>query len=138
VDLDHVLRPGPLVEHVDVLGHHRADEAPALELGECDVDAVGLGRTERVEPGRIEAPDLARIALERAERRVLERIELGPDARGRAEVRDPALGRRPRAGQDDAGLVVADEGRELVDGRVNRPHRWAVSLPGVTSPCRRG
>ena len=138
MDLDHVLRPGPLVEGVDVLRHDRAHEAPALELGERQVDAVRLGGAEHVEAGRVEAPDLARIALERAERRVLERIELRPDAGGRAEVRDPALGRRTRAGQDDAGLVVADEGRELVDGRVDRPHRWAVSLPGVTSPCRRG
>ena len=92
----------------------------------------GRGSARRSRACRSGARRSARPCADRAGTRRAsrtERIELGPDARGRAEVRELLPGRRPRAGQDDVELVVADEGRELVDGRVDRPHRWAVSLP---------
>src|SRR5438093_1623092 len=61
----------------------------------------------------VEAPDLARVAAKRLQRRVLERVEARPKASARAEVRNAALGADARAGQDDAGLPPPDQLGEL-------------------------
>ena len=127
--LDDVPRAGALVQQVDVLRDDRPDEPAPLELGERHVRRVRLGLAEHGEARRVEAPDLLGVAPEGAERRVLARVELGPHPRGGAEVRDAALGGDARAGEDDAGLVLADEPRQLSRRRSSTaPSRPAAAL----------
>jgi acyl-CoA thioester hydrolase len=80
------------------------------------VSGVRLGVEERAEARRVEVPEALGVAAERLDRRHLERVDLGPDARVRAEVRDAALGAHPRARQHDDGLPGADELGEPRDG----------------------
>ena len=107
--LDHVLAPRTRVEQVDVLRDDGAHEPAALQLGERAMGLVRLGARQHVDPLRVEAPDLLRVVAEGAERRVLHRVDLGPDPRRRPEVRDAALGRDARAGEDDARLAGRDQ-----------------------------
>ena len=94
--LDDVLAAGARVQRVDVLRDDRLDEPAALELRERDVCRVRLGVAKDVDPLTVEAPDARRIAPERLDGRDLERIDLGPDPRRRAEVRDTRTpSRRP-------------------------------------------
>ena len=71
--------------------------------------SFGSAPGQHVDPRRVEAPDLLRVVAERAERRVLHRVDLGPDPGRRAEVRDAALGRDAGAGEDDARLAARDQ-----------------------------
>ena len=107
--LDDVPAPGACVEQVDVLRDDRAHEPAALELRERAMRIVRLGSGQHVDPLRVEAPDLLRVLAEGAERRVLHRVDLGPDPGRRAEVRDAALGRHAGAGEDDARLAGRDQ-----------------------------
>jgi hypothetical protein len=47
VQVDHALRPGGLVQPVDVLGDDAVDEPAALELGEREVAVVGAGASQQ-------------------------------------------------------------------------------------------
>ena len=80
------------------------DEPVPLELDEREMRRVGLGAAQQIDPLAIEAPDAFRIAPERLDRRDLERVDLGPDPRRGAEVRDPATRsrRRHRSGRRTA------------------------------------
>ena len=110
-------------EVIEVHGSIRSATCPAcrareplgrvLELRERVMGCVGLGARQHLDSGRVEAPDLLRVALERAQRRVLHRVDLRPDPGRRAEVRDPALGADAGAGQDDARLPLADQRCEV-------------------------
>ena len=115
VHLDHLLAAGTRVQEIDVLGHDRPDEPGTLEPSQSEVRVVRLGAREHREPRRVEAPHLLRVAAERLDRAVLERVELCPEPGRGAEVRDPALGRDPRAGEDDARLILDDQRRESLD-----------------------
>ena len=89
--LDHILAAGASVQRVDVLGDDRPDEPAPLELGERQVRGVRLGGAEQIDPLAVEAPDTGRIASERVDGGDLEGIDVGPDSRGGAKVRDPGL-----------------------------------------------
>jgi len=102
VHLDHLAATGQLVQAVDVLRHNRRHEPPPLELGQRAVRGVRLRRREHPQPLGVEVPDLDRVAPEGVDGRVLHRVVARPDAGGRAEVRDAAVGAdaRPREHHD--------------------------------------
>ena len=94
VHLDHRPRARPLVEQVDVLGDDGAHPAVALEPCQRDVRSVRLGVREHVQAAAVEVPHLRPGLAESVDGRVLHRVVVRPDARGRAEVRDATLGAR--------------------------------------------
>ena len=102
VHLDDLARAGALMQAVDVLGHHGADPATLLELGEGAVPVVRLRLREHVKPERVELPNPHGIAAERIDARDLGRVVLRPDASRRAEVRDSRLGADARARERNA------------------------------------
>src|SRR5262249_46687099 len=83
----------------------RADETPAFELRESQMRRVRFGLHEHREAQRVKPPDLLGVTAERLDRRVLLGVELGPEPRWGAEVRDPRLGRDPRSRERDARLI---------------------------------
>src|SRR5262249_53855075 len=117
VHLDHLLRTGPLVQPVDVLGHDRLNQATPLELRQREMTGVRLGVGEDAHPQRVELPDLVGVAPERVDGRVLHRVVLRPDSAAGPEVGNAALGADPRAGQDDARLALAQQLDELAHRR---------------------
>src|SRR5207247_10024178 len=80
----------------------------------------GIGCAEQLDPQRVELPHLHRIPSEGVDRRVLHRVVLRPDPTRRAEVGNSALGRDAGPRQDDAGLALADEGRQVANGVGHR------------------
>ena len=106
---DDVRAAGTRVQPVDVLRDHRLHQPPPLELGDRVVRRVRLRVAQDVDPFAVEAPHPLGVATERVDRGDLERIDLGPDPRVRAEVRDAGLGRHPGAREHDARLTLTEE-----------------------------
>ena len=131
--LDERLGACTLVQPVDVLRDHRAHPAAALELGEREVPVVRLRLRERVEALPVELPDLDGIGEERVDRRVLHRVVLRPEARGRAEVRDAGLRADARSRQDDARLPLADELRQPFDAHGRRNASAAAPITAAAA-----
>ena len=101
------VRPGALVQVVDVLRHQRQPAAALrqfdLEPRQREMRRVGL-RAAHVAPAQIiEGEYGLGIALEPFRRRQLHRIEARPDPLARlvAERAEAALGRNAGAGQDE-------------------------------------
>ncbi len=109
VQLDHVLGgdAGGLVQVVDVLRDHARHLAGAVEARQRAVAAAGLGAAELIHHGEAAPPGFVAGLLAGQKFVELDRPVLGPQAAGRAEVRDAALGRDAGAGEwhDGAGLV---------------------------------
>ena len=77
-------RAGLAMEHVDVLGDHRVQQAALLERHERAVGAVGQLRAERREALAVEAPEAHRIAAEDLDVRDRHRVHPAPTGRCRA------------------------------------------------------
>jgi hypothetical protein len=88
----------------------RAEE-DLFERRERAVGVVRLGGGQELEAHGVEVPDLRRIAPPGRDVRDLERVVVLPDPGRRAEVGDAGLGRDAGAGQHDARLLGADQGR---------------------------
>ena len=83
--------------------------------------AFGRAVEQAVDPRPVPPPDPVRVAPERVDRRHLERVDLGPDARRRAEVGDAALGRIPAPVRTTAGprsRISARERRRGTHARI--------------------
>ena len=95
------LRPGALVQVVDILGHQQQLAWPCgVEPRQSDMRRIGLDRGKRRPASIVESVDqlrIARIGLGRAH--VLDAMSF-PQAVRPAECGDAALGRDARAGQD--------------------------------------
>ena len=123
VHLDQVLRPGPLVQPVDVLGDHRVEQPGPLELDERGVRAVRLLVPERLEALAVEAPEPLRVAAEGVDVGDLHRIDVGPQPGSRrAEIGDSRRHRDPGAGQRHDRVGLADQAREPGRGGLRRAH----------------
>ena len=105
------------MQAVDVLGDHGVEDPATLELDQSLMRGVRELVAERREARAVEAPEPARVAPERVDRRDLHRVDVLPDpAAGRAEVRDPGRDRDARPGQRDDAPGAGEHARELARG----------------------
>ena len=105
VHLDHLARSRLAVQSVDVLGDHRVQESPPLELGQGFVGGIGPLVRQSVEARPVEVPERARVTVEGVDRRHRHRIDLLPQPlAGGTEVGDPGWHRDPRPGQRNRRL----------------------------------
>ena len=93
-----------LVQIVDVLRHHAGRLAGPVERSQRTVPAPRLCAAELILHGEAPPPGLVAHLLAGQEIGELDRPHLGPDAAGRAEIRDAAFGRDAGPGErhDDA------------------------------------
>ncbi len=109
---------------VDILRHHRRNLAGPVEARQRPVAAAGFGPAELLLHGETPPPAFVAHLLALQEVAELDRPHLGPDAAGRAEVGDAALGRDAGPGErhDDPG--VGDQAAQALDGglEVGRNH----------------
>lgn len=108
VHVEDSLRPGALVEIVDVLRHDQQLPRPfGIEPRERAMRLVGLDRRQLSPPRIVEGLDQSRIAPESFGRAdILDPMSL-PQAFRPAKSGKPALGRDPGAGEDDDVADVA-------------------------------
>jgi hypothetical protein len=110
VHLDQLARARPTVEHVDVLGDHRVQQAPLLHRHERAVGAVGELVAERREALAVEAPEAHRIIAKCVDMGDLHRVHRLPQTRARrAEVGDARRHRDPRARQRHDRACAPDQ-----------------------------
>src|ERR1700680_1700434 len=139
MELDHLATPCALMQAVGVLGDHRAQVAPALQLGECAMGGIGL----RVGTPMVEAvgPVLRRVFPKGVDVGDLVGIEFRPQPALAAEVRDPAFHRDARTGEGDRGTGVAQQRGGACDRGVGgrgsrRPAKRPSSGMGVSTELR--
>ena len=75
-----------------------------VEVGEQEVAGVGVEIVDYVEPGAVEGPEPLRVLPEDGERCDLHRVDVLPEAAGRAEVGDSRSSRDAGPGQGDDSL----------------------------------
>ena len=137
MQFDHVIggNPGRLVQIVDVLGDDARHLAGPVKTGDGAVAAAGLGAAELILHGKAAPPALVphlRVGQEVAE---FDRPHLGPDAAGRPEVGDAALGGNAGAGEGDHHLGGLDHVPQTADAgfKIGRDHMIVSSYsPSVT------
>ena len=88
-----------LVQPVDVLGDDGAHPPLLDQLGQRAMTGIGLGLQHGLVGGELAVPGLAAHLVGSHEVVEVDRLVAGPDAPGRAEVRDSRLGRDARAGE---------------------------------------
>ena len=114
-----------LVQPVDVLGDDGA-HAPLLDqLGERAMAGVGLGLEHGLVGRELAAPGLPAHLLRRHEVVEVDRLVLGPDAAGRAEIRNAGFGRDAGAGEGDDPL-----------GRTRSSRAAVRCRPSYSRSCR--
>ena len=141
VHLDHPVRvrAGALVQPVDVLGHEQRE---ARDIGQVDERTVPVVRLDVPHAVRGAGMPVATAQLRVGSvvpdvRGPLGVGVAGPEPVGSAEVRDPRLGRDPRAGEHHDRPGIAQPPRDLLEGHriegggVRRVHG------GSTVPARR-
>ena len=87
------------MEVVDVLRHQRRYFAGAVETGERPMPAARLGLSEILLHGKAPPPGFVAHLLVGEKIVELDRLVFGPQAAGRAKIRNAAFGRYPRPGE---------------------------------------
>src|SRR5579864_4873527 len=111
VQLDHMLRGKSrrLVQVVDVLGDDRGHLAGAVKARQRPVAAARPGIAELVGHGEAPPPRFVARLLARQELVERDRLVLGPQAPGRAEIGDAALGGNAGPGEWDNDPSLVDQ-----------------------------
>ncbi len=123
MEFEHAAAAGELMEAIDVLRDNAADAAGGFPLGKCEVANVRLGGRELGVHFALLAPVLVAAVGTFHEFVEVDGAILRPDATGRAEVGDAALGADARAGEDDGGIGVGEPVRDLRDvSAIRRSH----------------
>src|SRR6266516_7555349 len=135
VHLHDGLASGPLVQEIDVLRDDGLDEAEPLELREGGVSGIRLSLRQRHDARLVEAPDLERVAPERFDRAILERVERRPEPGRRAEVRDAALRAHACPREDDARSPLPNQLRKLARGHPPIVESSAPWIPTSSPRC---
>ena len=126
------LGPRTLMQVVDVL---RDDQQPArpcgIELRQRPVRGIGFHARQRRAAIIVKAVDQLRIVRQRLGRAdILDPVPL-PQSAGATKGRDAALGRNPRAGQDDDVVEVAHIDALRRKGRTRQISRTPAIGRGV-------
>ena len=126
MQLDDVLRrdTGRLMQVVDVLGDDAPCLARAVEARKRVVPTSRLRPAELVFHGEAPAPGFVAHLPARSKGVERDRLQLGPDAAGRAEIRDAAFGRNSGAGERQHDVGRIDEAAQAFDGgwKIGRDH----------------
>src|ERR1700688_113978 len=123
---------GRLVKVIDILRHQRRDLAGAIETAQRQMPPprLRLGETllhdEAPAPGLIAHLGACHKRIER------DRLVLGPQAAGRAEIRDAAFGRYARPGEWDDCLRALDQVTQTRNRcrKIRSNHYYRVAMSG--------
>src|SRR5262245_63463886 len=123
------------MEIVDILRDHRRRLAGAVETGKRKVPATGPGGGKLRVHGKAPAPSFVAHLLAREELVERDRLILGPEPAGRAEIGNATLGGNSRSSERGDDARALDRKLQFVDGGLQGARGHACF--GPSAPGRR-